>query len=332
LSGTVQKVPVDLLTGFLGSGKTTLLRRLLTDPALADTAVLINEFGAGWLDHLLVETVDPDTYLLSSGCICCSIRDDLAAALRELWDKRERGLLPPFRRVVIETTGLADPTPVLAILTSEPMLRWHLRIGRVVATIDALAGAATLAAHDESRRQVAVADRLVVTKADLVESAALAALEAELRGINPSADILHARHGELADAPALLTSPNDTREVRRWLAYEPAPARHGAIGSFLLEADQPIEWAAFGVWLSLLLHRHGSRILRVKGLVHIQGRDLPVVIQGVQHVVHPPEHLPAWPEGGQGTRLVFIGVELDPRAIRRSFSTFQLLGDRVLGG
>ncbi|WP_051328903.1 CobW family GTP-binding protein [Geminicoccus roseus] len=332
MSGRGDKIPVDLLTGFLGSGKTTLLARLLASPAFADAAVLINEFGMVGLDHLLVEAVDPDTLLLSSGCICCTIRDDLATALRELWAKRERGQVPPFRRVVIETTGLADPTPIVAIVGVDPMLRWHFRIGRVIATVDAVAGRATLARHDESRRQAAIADRLVVTKADLAEATELSALEGVLREINPAAPIARAVAGELPDAAAFLDAPADEREVRRWLAHVPAGPRHGQIGSFVLAQDEPIEWAAFGVWLSLLLHRHGDRILRVKGLVHTTDHPSPVVLQGVQHVVYPPSHLPAWPDGQVGTRLVFIGQDLDPVLIRRSFHSFQRLGRAAAGG
>lgn len=331
MSGTGTKIPIDLLTGFLGSGKTTLLRRLLADPAFADAAVLINEFGAVGLDHLLVEAIDPDTLLLSSGCICCTIRDDLATALKDLWAKRERGLVPPFRRIVIETTGLADPTPIVAIVGVEPMLRWHLRIGRVIATVDAVAGQETLERHDESRRQVAIADRLVVTKADLADPAELAALETMLRAINPSAAMARATDGALPDIAGFLGHETDEREVRRWLAHAPAGPRHGKIGSFILEQAQPIEWAAFGVWLSLLLHRHGGEILRVKGLVRVSDQDLPVVIQGVQHIVHPPSHLPAWPDQRQETRLVFIGLDLDQERIIRSFMTFQRLGQARAG-
>jgi G3E family GTPase len=326
LTGNGRKVPVELLTGFLGSGKTTLLGRLLASPAFGDAAVLINEFGAVGLDHLLVEAVDPNTLLLSSGCICCTIRDDLAAALKELWAKRERGAVPPFGRVVIETTGLADPTPILAIVGVDPMLRWHLRIGRVVTTVDALAGQATLRRHDESRRQVAIADRLVITKSELVDRPALLELEAALREINPTAPVAHAVMGELPNAAGFLGGETDGREVRRWLAHEPVAPQHGRIGSFVLERTEPIEWAAFGVWLSLLLHRHGSRILRVKGLVRTTDQELPVVIQGVQHVVYPPAHLPAWPDGQAATRLVFIGHDLDAALIRRSLATFLRLG------
>jgi G3E family GTPase len=325
VSGTGEKVPVDLLTGFLGSGKTTLLARLLASPALADTAVLINEFGTVGLDHLLVQSVDPDTVLLSSGCICCTIRDDLAISLKDLWAKREAGLLPPFRRIVIETTGLADPTPILAIMSVDPMLRWHLRIGRVVTTVDGIAGADTLARHDESRRQVAVADRLVVTKTDLAQPPALQALDAALHEINPTAPVLQSVQGDLPDPFSLFDDAEPVREVRRWLAYAPGPSCHGQIGSLVLATDQPVEWAAFGVWLSLLLHRHGERILRVKGLVQVRDSSLPVVVQGVQHVVFPPTHLPVWPDGHAATRLVFIGISLDEERIRRSFAVFQRL-------
>jgi G3E family GTPase len=337
-------LPVNVITGFLGSGKTTLLRRLLASPRLAETAVLINEFGEVGLDHLLVETIEEGIVLLQSGCICCTIRGDLSKAILDLYSRRERGLVPRFKRLAVETTGLADPTPILATILHDPVLRHHFHLGNVVATVDAVNGLATLDEHPESMKQAASADRLIVTKTDLAKAADVTALRAALRRLNPAASILEAIEGEVDAELVLGTEVWDaaarTAEVRRWIADEPMGghehdhpldrSRHaGGIHAFCLTLDGPIEWAAFGIWLTLLLHRHGSDILRVKGIVNVLGSDVPVVVQGVQHVVHPPMHLAAWPLGAdRRSRLVFIVRRLEQAILRASYETFQALGSR----
>jgi G3E family GTPase len=336
-------LPVNVITGFLGSGKTTLLRRLLASPELADTAVLVNEFGEVGLDHLLVETVAEGIVLLQSGCICCTIRGDLSKAILDLYSRRERGLVPPFKRLAVETTGLADPTPILGTILHDPVLRHHFHLGNVVTTVDALVGLATLEAHPESMKQAAIADRLVVTKADLATAAAVTALQDALRRLNPGAVVLGAIEGDVDARLVLGEDVRDaaarTSELRRWIADQPSGAhghehpldrsRHAAdIRSFCLTLEAPIEWAAFGIWLTLLLHRHGGDILRVKGIVRVTGSDAPVVVQGVQHVVHPPMHLPAWPFEDHRSRLVFIVRGIDEAALRASFEAFQALGCR----
>src|SRR5271170_4858340 len=257
--------PVTVLTGFLGSGKTTLLRHLLATPQFADTAVLINEFGEIGLDHLLVDALDDDIVLLQSGCICCTIRDDLKTAIRGLYDRRASGAVPRFRRLAIETTGLADPTPVLSTILHDPVLRHHFHLGNVVATVDGVTGLTDLDRHPETVKQAAVADRLVITKRDLAAPVKLEALRAALRRLNPAASLLEAEHG-VADAELLLAQEGvdaATRDaaVRRWLEHgdhEHVAARdrhrHGDdIGACCLVIERPIDWAAFGIWLTALL-------------------------------------------------------------------------------
>lgn len=337
--------PVNLLTGFLGSGKTTLLARLLADPALGDCAVLINEFGAVGLDHHLLERLDETTLLLGSGCVCCTIRGDLSQALRDLHSRRARGLIPPFRRVVIESTGLADPYPVLSTLKADPVLRHHFRAGNVITTVDAVNGAEQLARHAESVRQVAIADRLVVTKTDIARPDETAALLARLGTLNGAAPVFRAAEGGLdvarlvsEDATALGDRP---ASVAAWFretfrsddGSEAAVAADGAashagdrIRSFAVVLDEPMNWTAFGVWLTMLLNRHGSAVLRVKGILNVAGEDRPVAVHGVQHLVHPPVHMAGWPGGDRRSRIVFIVDGLDPDRIRRSLAAFHALG------
>src|SRR6266851_2249269 len=233
---------VTLLTGFLGSGKTTLLRRLLADPALKDTAVIINELGEVGIDHLLVERLDDQMVLLSSGCVCCTVRGELATTMRDLHSRRERGLVPPFRRLVIESTGLADPFPVLSTLKADPVLRHHFRAAGVVTTVEAVT----------------------------------ARLAARLDAINPSAPRLSAADAPL-DADALLQAGGSG-----WFKAiaEPsmAMAAHAGVRAFSIIVGEPLDWTAFGVWLTMLLNRHGARILRVKGILALEGEELPVAV------------------------------------------------------
>ena len=314
---------VTLLTGFLGSGKTTLLRRLLADPALKDTAVIINELGEVGIDHLLVERLDDQMVLLSSGCVCCTVRGELATTMRDLHSRRERGLVPPFRRMVIESTGLADPFPVLSTLKADPVLRHHFRAAGVVTTVDAVNGSGQLDRYIESVRQVAVADAIVLTKTDIAEEAVTARLAARLDAINPSAPRLSAADASL-DADALLEAGGSG-----WFKAiaEPsmAMAAHAGVRAFSIIVDEPLDWTAFGVWLTMLLNRHGARILRVKGILALEGEELPVAVHGVQHLVHAPTHLSRWPSEDHRSRLVFIVEGIEPDLIRRSFSIFNRL-------
>ena len=332
-------IPVNVLTGFLGSGKTTLLRHMLTSPAFADCAVLINEFGEIGLDHHLIEDLRGDVVLMQSGCICCTIRGDLSEAIRGLYARRERGEVTAFARLVVETTGLADPTPILSTIMHEPQIRHHFRLGNVIATVDAVNGAAHLDRQPESVKQAAVADRIVVTKADLADPAQVEALEARLARLNPSA-----RRWRSANAPppAELLLHEDASEegaraaeIRGWLASAEVPADHGhahdvnqhdaRIHAFTMTFDESVDWGAFAVWFTLLLHSHGADVLRVKGLLRVARAPGPVVINAVQHLVHPPAHLAAWPEEWRQSRLVFIVRDIARADIERSFVAFQSL-------
>ena len=339
-----------ILTGFLGAGKTTLLNSLLRDPALADTLVIINEFGAVGLDHLLVERVDGDMLVMTSGCLCCSIRGDLVATLEDVLRRRDNGRITPFTRVVIETTGLADPAPVLHTIMAHPYLRLRFRLQAVVALVDALVGEATLDAHREAVKQAALADRLVLTKTDLLDSPeAGVALRRRLRALNPAAPILDAARGE-ANVSALFDGISYDPAARgadatAWLAAEsledPAQAddRHGhghrhshthshaatqshgndvnrhdaSIRAFCLRYPRPVPPPALMLFLELIRSAHGPKLLRLKGLIALSDDPLrPVVVHGVQHVMHPPQRLDRWPDDDHETRMVFILQDLDP--------------------
>ncbi|WP_315834014.1 GTP-binding protein [Bradyrhizobium prioriisuperbiae] len=313
--------PVTLLTGFLGSGKTTLLRRLLADPALHDTAVIINEFGEIALDHLLVERLDEQTVLLSSGCLCCTVRGELASAMRDLHSRRERGAVPLFRRLVIESTGLADPFPVLSTLRADPVLRHHFRAAGVVTTVDAVNGLAQLDRHIESMRQAAVADVIALTKTDLAEEEHISPLVARLGAINPAAQLLRVAEGPLSADDLLAAGGSLFKAVA-----EPEGAAHAKAHAFSIVVEEPLDWSTFGIWLTMLLNRHGASILRVKGILALQGEARPVAVHGVQHLVHAPTHLSCWPDSDRRSRLVFIVEGIDPELIQRSFAVFARLG------
>jgi len=314
--------PVTLLTGFLGSGKTTLLRRLLGDPALHDTAVIINEFGEVALDHLLVERLDEETVLLGSGCLCCTVRGELAATMRELHSRRERGAVPMFRRLVIESTGLADPFPVLSTLRADPVLRHHFRAAGVVTTVDAVNGLAQLDRYVESMRQAAIADVIALTKTDIAGDDAVLPLQARLGVLNPLAPVFRVADGPLP-VNALLAAG---RSPFKAVGEPDGTVAHARANAFSIVVEEPIDWSSFGVWLTMLLNRHGGRILRVKGLLALRGEVRPVAVHGVQSLVHAPTHLEAWPDGDRRSRLVFIVEDLDPELIRRSFAVFARLG------
>jgi G3E family GTPase len=318
--------PVTLITGFLGSGKTTLLQRLLLDPALSDTAVLINEFGEIGLDHHLLERIDETMVMLQSGCVCCTIRGELSTAIKDLHSRRERGLLQPFRRLVIESTGLADPFPILSTVRSDPVLRHHFCLGNVITTIDAVNGAAQLDAQPDCVNQVAVADRLVLTKTDLASAQTTHRLTQRLRQINPDAPFWRAAEDDL-DAAMLLSQDGDRPEGLRLAAHQAHAFgdRHNHaddVHTLSLCLDEPVDWTRFGIWLTMLLHRHGDAVLRVKGILNVADTATPVAVHAVQHLVHTPRHLRAWPDGDRRSRLVFIARGLDPAVIERSFRAF----------
>ncbi|MHC2437107.1 CobW family GTP-binding protein [Bradyrhizobium sp. USDA 4451] len=338
----VHQIPVTVLTGFLGSGKTTVLNHLLRQKELNGVVAIINEFGEVALDHLLVESSEDRLALLDNGCICCSVREDLIETLADLASRRADGTIPPFHRVLVETTGLADPVPVLHTLMTAPDVVGRYRIDGVVATVDAVNGAHTLKAHGEAVRQIAVADRLLVTKTDLAADDALARLDAQLAAINPVATRAHVRNGIIDPAKILdagLFDPSSrSADVVNWfdLAARAANAPHdradhhchgedcghhshhthdAGVSSFSLVIDEPIQREAFMRWLDYVAALKGEDLLRFKAIVHVAEQpDAPMVVHGVQHVFHPPITLTGWPSADRRSRLVFI-VRGIPRQI-----------------
>ncbi|MDX2222508.1 MAG: GTP-binding protein [Rhodospirillaceae bacterium] len=330
------KIPVTVLTGFLGSGKTTVLSHLIRQPTLSNAAVIINEFGEISLDHHLVERTDGDVFEIQGGCLCCTVRGDLVAALRKLTERRQSGAIKPFDRVVIETTGLADPAPILHTLTNDPLAFTFYRLDGIVTTVDAVNGAATLATHPEALKQAVVADRLLLTKLDLADGKALRARLGELA---PGARIVEARHGAVDPALVFDVGPFDPAakpaQVTEWLraeAYDRGHEHHGHhhhdvnlhdggrhdadIRAFCFTWDKPITRMRLQFFTQLLSMMRGPDLLRVKGIVNVSDRpDQPAVIHGVQHVFHPLAWLSAWPDADRRTRIVFIVRDIAPRQI-----------------
>ena len=334
------KTPVNVLTGFLGSGKTTLLQRMLRSPSMSRTAVLINEFGEIGLDHLLIERADESVVLLQSGCVCCSIRDDLKSALRGLLGRRDRGEIPAFDRVVLETTGIADPTPILYTLIGDAVLRHHFQFANVITTVDAVNAMLHLSENPEGAKQLAAADWVVITKTDLTQASDVASVRATVGRFNPSAAVVEAATGNID--PDRLLAPR-TLELSSYgtgtrsavtniagvdtvdqgmftLRWQSSP--HSDIASMSLALEHPLDWTAFGIWLSMLLNRHGQNVLRVKGILQVEGLSSPVFFNAVQHVVHPPQHLDRWPTADHRSRIVFITRGLDHALLKRSLAAF----------
>lgn len=324
---------VHVLTGFLGSGKTTVLNRLLRAPDLCDTAVIVNEFGEIPLDHLLVQNVSGETVVLANGCVCCTVRDDLAGALIELFEGVRQGELPSFSRVFIETTGLADPVPVLGTLENHPVVRHHVRRGLVITTVDVLHAFSGPEWAGEAVHQISAADWIIVTKTDLAPPARNDRAIDSIRALNPLAEIsagadetvrrLIALAATGADELAhdLATSAEAPLAKIHSHAHDEHHHHHGGasdVSSISIALDEPIDWPAFGVWVSLLLHAHGDRILRLKGLLNVRGNDKPIFVNGVRHVLHRPIHLKSWPDENRRSRLVVILAGLNPSVVRRS--------------
>jgi len=357
-------IPVSILTGFLGSGKTTLLNKLLKDPQMSDTAVIINEFGDVGIDHLLVETADDNVFEMASGCLCCTIRGDLVDTLTDLIERRDNNDIKSFNRVIIETTGLADPAPVLHTIMNHPYLLQRYRLEGVITVVDTVNGEATLDAHEEAVKQVAVADRLVLTKADLLIGKqgedTLFSIIHRLNKLNPAARMLEVTSGEAIPQNLFNTGIYDpatkTANVARWLAadaYE-TPARktharsrknhhehehhhehdknrHDAnIQSFSISSDKAISQWNLDLFLELLRSYHGPNLLRVKGIIKLEeDPQRPMVIHGVQHIFHPPFQMPQWPDDDHRSRLVFITRDIKRAQLEDLFKAFT---DPVRGG
>jgi G3E family GTPase len=332
-----RRTPVGIITGFLGAGKTTLLNRLLHDPALNGTIVIVNEFGEVGLDHLFLESrADGEMVLLSSGCLCCTVRGDLVATLEDLFRARDEGSGNLFHRILIETTGLADPVPVMQAVLAHPWLSRLCELAGIITLADATQIETLVEEHEEALKQIVVADRIVLTKTDLWPANERAQKHAEvvksLRLLNPIAPILDVApcDASLIIEAGLFGETGKRGEVRQWLDEEALglaahdhhhdPNRHGDVKTFAIVRDQPIDPGSLDLFLGLLRQTQGAKLLRMKGLVQLSNdAERPLLLQAVQHVLHPPEKLAQWPDQDRRTRLVFIGRGLDETSIRAMF-------------
>ena len=326
-------LPTTIITGFLGSGKTTLLNRLLKHSACKNSLVVINEFGEIGIDHLTISIPAENVRLLANGCMCCQTKGELAETLAEVSLKRDAGQLPPFDRVMIETTGLADPVPIIHTIVNDASLSRVYRLHRVITLIDAVHLYSQLNGHDEARKQVAVADILLLSKTDLVDPAELSVLDATVRQINPGAEMLRVSHGAVDPQPLLSDSAAASHDIKRWLGSlkrgHDERERHPQgqrIRTFSTSLEEPISSAGLATWLSMLASLKGPQLLRVKGLVNVRGE--PFIIDIVQSVVHQPFKLDAWPAADKRSRIVFIVRGLTREAIERTFSAFSM-GDSL---
>lgn len=328
-----EAAPLTVLTGFLGAGKTTLLNALVRRPEMKGTAVLVNEFGEIGLDHILMEKVEDTTVLLPSGCLCCAIQGDLSRALRDLLPRVQSG---EIHRVVVETTGLADPAPIVQQLMGDISVALRYRLDGIVTVVDAVHAMGQFDAHAEAVRQVAMADRIVLSKTDLAGD--LAPLRARMRQLNPGAPVVIADRGVVEPADILDCGLFDTAgkigDVRKWLdeaafaavpAGRPDPNRHDAhIHSFCLTYEKPLHWQGVGTCLEMLIGTRGESLLRVKGILNLVGQERPVAIHGVQHMFHEPVLLERWPEGDPRTsRIVFITRDIDRATIEAGLAAFE---------
>ena len=324
------RIPVSVITGFLGSGKTTLINRLLKRPEMNRVAVIVNEFGEIAIDNDLVEASSEQMKLLDSGCLCCAVRGDLEETMRELFVQRRNGQVIDFERVVIETTGLADPAPVMQTLMTDSMLLAQYRLDCVVTLVDSVNGIGQLDTLTEPVKQAALADRLVITKTDLSAEAQIAELEHRLRKLNPTAPMKRVLNGDI-DVPFIIgvgleSARSRLEEVERWMGAEPRDEhghvhRHESdINTFSLRYEKPFTWPTFTQCMEVLTSMRGPDLLRVKGLVNVEGRKGPLVVQSVQHVFHPPVELTEWPSGDRSTRLVFITRGIERSTVENLFN------------
>jgi G3E family GTPase len=345
-----RKTPVTVLTGFLGSGKTTVLNGLVRNEALRRTAVIINEFGEIGLDHELVQKSDENFMLVRNGCVCCTVRGDLISTLQDLAARQQRGDIERLERVVIETTGLADPAPILhTLMNDQSLLEQGYGLGAVVTTIDAINGLDTLDNHPEAVKQLGVADLLLLTKSDLASSEGVSGLRERIGAINPGARVVLTINGKIRPeeffSTGLYRLQGKTTQVHQWLnaeAYsgfdghehthrhdhasaEHDPNRHGErIKAFCVTREQPISWAGFSAWLDLVSGMRGNDLLRVKGIINVAEHPTrPIVIHGVQHIFHPPIQLQEWPSEDHRTRIVFITRDIEQDTIEQTLRVFE---------
>jgi G3E family GTPase len=325
------KKPITIVTGCLGSGKTTLLRKLLKEPELQEnTAVIVNEFGKVGLDHHLLKNADETTVLLNGGCICCNNREDLERELKSFLSL-DHSKDASINRIIIETTGMADPSPILFTVLSNPLLQHHFYIDCVVVTVDTKNGMLQLKNNPELVKQVTVADKVVLTKTDLSSVEEKEQLLGQLKSINPSFEVYEAIHGDIGIdiIKGKQTGISLSALKSKQSAVSNSNHYSSAIQSVSFTFNSPLDWTAFGLWLSALLHANGEDVLRVKGLLDV-GEEGPIVLNGVQHIIHPPDHLDAWPDDEKLSHLIFILRSIDPAEIERSLKTFQaFLGTNV---
>lgn len=333
---TETAIPITLLTGFLGAGKTTVLNGLLRHPAMAGAAVIVNEFGEVGLDHLLVRSAEENVILLDSGCLCCTINNSLRETLGELWVGRVREALPPFDRVLVETTGLAEPGPIMFAITRDPFVTEHFRLDGVVTCVDAMHAEIQLQRQPEALRQVVAADRMLLTKTDIAPRAQLDRLRERLRILNPAAQVHPVVHGEIDPAQVMGVGAFDPDrgdpDLQHWLApHEEAQHetgsdvnRHGDIRAHCFTIDHPVSWAGLAAWCDLMAETHGDELLRVKGLLENAESAKPVVVHGVHRLFDRPRRLDRWPQGRQRGVLVVIARTLTRDYLQRTLRVLTL--------